>query len=611
MSLSEIAWKTCRESAVSKEGPVADIIEFAESSWGLGFNLYPVQKVILKAHYGLPLNTREKSVDVRNWRGERLYSLTEADYLAYLHSEGRSNIREVVEGEERRELILSIGRRSGKTAMAALIAAYETYKLIKKGSPQAYYGMPSGKTIQLISVATDKEQAGLLYQDVSGHFRNCDYFSPYTANNTMSYARFQTPTDIDKSGSYRDDQSALASIKVTFRSCIAKGLRGPGNIVVILDEVAHFTDNGQSSAESVYNAVSPSIATFSPKDPDDASKPLGPSEGRMILISSPLGRQGLFYKLFQIGMRGGKAGKNMLCIQAPTWEVNPTLPPEEYEKNYLKDAVAFFTEFGAEFTDRTRGWIERERDLVACVDPHRRPVIQAAPRVPHYLGLDLGLAGDASAVAIGHVEGDNVVADLVDQIIAGEGDFVDKERLDLEHDVVPWVYNLSRRFYIVEGLFDQWSGIVLEQALHRKGLKQIKMAQMTKPLNSQIFKNFKDLMHDGRLLLYDWPIPPGAQHCSYIAELLELQQTQHSKYIITVEAPNIEGKHDDRSDALVRMVWVATQHMGKQKVMAGASSGRTAHQRSRRAGSVRAVRPGGSSPDRRQLGVRYLGRKRG
>lgn len=61
-------------------------------------------------------------------------------------------------------MILSIGRRSGKTTISACIAAYETYKLISKGDPQGYYGLPHSNNIQIISVATDKDQAGLLYR---------------------------------------------------------------------------------------------------------------------------------------------------------------------------------------------------------------------------------------------------------------------------------------------------------------------------------------------------------------------------------------------------------------------------------------------------------------
>lgn len=462
------------------------------------------------------------------------------------------------------ESFVANGLTNHNTTISACIAAYETYKLISKGDPQAYYGLPQSNMIQLISVATDKDQAGLLYQEVSGHFRNCAFFGPYTANNTMSYARFQTPKDIDKYGPYVDDPSAKATIKVTFRSCVAKGLRGAGNIVVILDEVAHFTDAGQSSADEVYNAVVPSTSAYSPKDPADRRVPTGPVEARVILISSPLGRQGLFYKMFQIGMGGGTVAENMLCVQAPTWEVNPTVPASEFEKHYLKDPAVFFTEYGGEFSDRTRGWIESEDDLVACVDKSLRPQVRGLPRKPYYMGLDLGLVGDGTAVSLGHLdEQGKIIVDLVDQIKAGEGKYIDKERLDFE-DVADWVKDLSEKFYIAEGIFDQWAGIPLEQALAKRGLSQMKAVQMTKNVTSQMFQNFKDMMWDKKLVLYDFPIKPNENHCSYIQELLELQAQHQTKYITIVEAPNIDGKHDDRSDALVRMVWLASNKLSKQ-----------------------------------------------
>lgn len=573
MGLSSIAISASARAGKQSEKD-AGIIEFVESKWGLGMTLFPVQRVILKAHYGLELDDKE-TFKISGWRRTDWETHTEKSYLKKLFDEGRCNIGEVVPGKQRREMILSIGRRSGKTTISACIAAYETYKLIRKGDPQAFYGLPASNNIQIISVATDKDQAGLLYQEVSGHYRNCAFFGPYTANNTLSYARFQTPKDVEKYGRYIENPNAKATLKVTFRSCVAKGLRGAGNICVILDEVAHFTESGQSGAEEVYNAVVPSTSAYSPKDPENPTVPIGEVEGRVILISSPLGKQGLFYNLFQIGMRGGRAGENILAVQAPTWEVNPTVPAEEFEKHYLKNPTVFFTEYGGEFTDRTRGWIEKEEDLYDCVDPSLRPIRSAPARKPHFMGLDLGLVGDGTAIAIGHLDDEGkIVLDLVSQIKAGQGIYADKERLEFD-DVADWVQSFSESFYIVEGIFDQWAGIPFQQALEKRGLSQMTSVNMTKPLTSQMYQNFKDMMWDRKLRLYDKQDPLQNGHEDYLKELCELQAKAHSKHVITVEAPQVAGKHDDMSDALIRMVWLASNKIGKTKYMVGSYGANT------------------------------------
>jgi hypothetical protein len=617
MGLANIAMGVGRtKPSGSAPSSVVDIITFAESDWGLGCNLFPAQRVILKAFYGIPLNDTDKTVPVSDWRRQSWAHMTEADYLRKLFDDGRSSIREVVPGDERHELVLSIGRRSGKTLMASVIATYETYKLLLKGCPQKYYGLPTTNEIGIASVATDKKQAGILYTNVSGYFADCSFFSQYMANSTLSFAKLQTPYDIERYGRFNEAETTRSSIFVSFHACVAKGLRGPGNIVIILDELAHFVDEGQSSAELVYNAITPSKSAFSPKDPNSPQVPTGPVEGRVISISSPLGRQGQFYSLFEIAMRGSEASKDMLAIQAPTWEVNPTVPATEFEKHYLKNQTVFFTEYGAEFTDRTRGWIERAEDLEACIDPTAKQVDAAPARRPHFIGIDLGMVEDASAVAIGHIEereGEKVIiVDLVDQIKAGDGRFANVERLDFD-DIADWIHQLSKRFYLAGGVFDQWAGIPFEQALAKRGLRQLVSEHMTKNLVSSIYQNFKDMMFDRRLVLYDAPIPPGKNHCDYIQELLELQAQSVSKYITVVEAPNIEGKHDDRSDALVRMVWLASQNITKPKYISR-GDGATLSQRTAATANIREVakaalgaRKMGSHPSRQ---VSPLGRGR-
>lgn len=968
---------------------VADILTFAEAQWGLGMELYPVQRVILKLHYGMELDDNpyqldlskpvpkghpkydqitlgkkrprqalslantykdvmapddwcdlyENVVPVSDWRRKTWRFMSEVEYLKYLYKKGQCNVK-AAPGVELRVMLLSVGRRSGKTQMASVIGAYETYKLISKHDPQAYYGLPAGEPIQLISVATDKEQAGILYSKVAGYYKdcfagetevitdegvrpiselagqsptlltrhgawveapvrafgeqrlwrvvlrrqgaekvvyctenhrwfardarkayrdkgyqefltrdlrpgkhrlqqafgktyknrvkpspfgvahgftfgdgvaapgirqanrailygekdkellpyfsgcpqytdtkgglvvsalpnyfrerpaitenksyllgwlmgyfaadgsvsngqvvmssaneedlkffrdvchvlgigtydirpdtrvsnltgrghtqyrmalmrqtlsedffvipahrnsfveaggdkvkrdasawtvvsvnptdrveqvfcatveneaafalegniltgNCAFFTPYTANNTMSYARFQTPKDISRYGRYAEDEKANATIRVTFRPCRAKGLRGAGNIVIILDEMAHFTDAGQSSASEVWNAVKPSMSAFSPATGGDV-------EGRMIGITSPLGRQGEFYKQFQLAMSGAP---NMLAIQAPTWEVNPFVAGSELEQAFRADPTVFFTEYGGHFTDRTRGWIEDEDDLMACVIPDLRPKMRGLVRTPHYVGLDFALAGDGTAIAIGHLTPENEIElDYLEEIRAGEGKYEHLERLEFD-DVADWVLDLSKRFMFAEGLFDQWSGIVIEQALHNRGLKMLRSEHLPKQVTAQMFRNFKDMMWDKRLRLYDWPKPPKTEqdesdHCPYISELLELQATKDSKkskYLLTVEAPQVKGKHDDMSDALVRMVWCASQRIVKPKHIAGRRRAaqhpntppraQTAQQA--RKARIKAMRPGGSSPDRQPRGRgKSFGRRR-
>jgi len=570
---------------------IFSVLQYAESSWGIGMQLYPVQRFLVKLYYHIPLDDKNKTISITDMFKTRvLYSFTEVEYLKYLYSEGRCNIGE--QDHMRRQLILPIGRRSGKTALSAIFASYELYRLLSLGNPQAYYGLPNGNRIQIISVATDKDQASLLFNDVTSHMAKCEFFKPYIANNTLSYVQFRTPYDIERYGpTVRHENGKFtsfngkASIRVTFKASVSKGLRGSGNIVIILDEMAHFQDKGNSSAKDIYDAVTPSALAFSPKDPKDSTTPIGQVESRIISISSPLNRAGKFYELFHFAMSRAEGSENMLAIQAPTWEVNPTVEPTFLREKYHEDPTVFMTEYGANFSDRVRGWIERESDLVECVQPTLRPKVFGPPRYPHQMGLDIGLIGDGTTMAITHLDGDKVVLDYHEAWYAGipwrqtnphlPGTAVDyarvleaQERLDFD-EIANWIAVMCKKFYITDGLFDRWNGLPLEQALHKRGLKQFKSDFFTRDDKSRMFQAVKLLMFDRRLVLYDYPIPRegdgGGKHSSFINELLTLQSTQLSKNQVVVEAPKISGAHDDISDAYVRAVWLSLEHLNNLK----------------------------------------------
>jgi hypothetical protein len=605
------AGQDAKRDAVKKKAPVAagqrvtsadnifNILEYIESEWGLNMTLYPAQRFIVKLYYYLELDDtlpeqdylRIKVRDVLT--GNTRYTFTEKQYLEYLFNEGRCNIGS--QDRERRELILAIGRRAGKTSLSAVFASYEVYRLLNLYNPQAYYGLPDGNRIQIISVATDRDQASVLFNEVASHLAKCDYFRPFQANNTQSQVNFRTPHDIEKYGAvYRENGrftsfSGKASVRLTFKGATGKGLRGHGNIVIILDEFAHFIDSkGTASAADVYKAVTPSAAAFSPKDPSNPLVPVGSKESRIICISSPLGKSGRFFELFDQAMHGGKGSDNMLAIQAPTWEINPTVPLQDLQQAYYADATAFSVEYGAHFSDQLAGWIEREEDLQACIDPELRPVLRAPPRRPHQMGIDVGLVHDGTYIAVTHIEHDRIVLDYHEGWRAGEdwretnphlmGQYSTEysktlatvARLDFD-EIANWIQLFTKRFQIKQGLFDRWNGIPLEQALVKKGLKQFTSEHFTRDQTSKMYQAAKSMMYNETLKIYDFPLPKhsieagAAKHSPHIEELLSLRARQIAKNIVIVEAPDKQGAHDDFSDALVRSIWLCFLEMGSEK----------------------------------------------
>lgn len=488
------------------------------------------------------------------------------------------------------------GLTNHNTTLSGIFASYEVYRLLNLYNPQEYYGLPNGNRIQIISVATDKEQAGLLFNEVSSHMAKCEYFKPYLASNTQTFMNFRTPYDIEKFGKeIRNNDgkyqslNGKASIRVTFKGANGRGLRGAGNVVIILDEVAHFLDKGGASAEEVFAAVNPSKGAFSRKDPltgrpaiDSDTGREADVESRVILISSPLGKSGLFYNKYDQAMRGAD---NIIAVQAPTWEINPTLPSSYYKESFHADPIKFMVEHGAEFSDQIRGWIERESDLQACIKPGLKPKLAAAPKMPHQMGIDVGLVGDGTAVAITHVEKEEIVLDYHEVWYAGTDwresnphlekwttdyakGLTTEERLDFDA-LAEWVEVLTRKFHITAGLFDRHMGIPLEQALFKKGLRQFKSEFFTRDQTSKMFQVAKLFMYDSKLALYDFPLPErsklGAKHSPLIAELLTLQAIQVSKNITVVEAPKKVDAHDDMSDALIRSIWLSSEAMMNQK----------------------------------------------
>jgi len=329
----------------------ADIITFVEHE--LGAQLFPVQRMVLKALYGIPLDDQNK-FEVRTTLTE-IQSFTEVSYLQYLYEEGRSSIAAVTPGGKAQEAVVVIGRRAGKTQLLSYILLYEAYRLLHLEDPHRRYGLVSSNSIGLRCIAINRDMA----QFINHHLKSLltrSSLKKRVAQSTIRGHRFQTKRDVEETGSYFTNPRARSSVDLQVSSATSKGLRGIGCLVVAFDELAHFSGG---SAEDSYNAAAPAVAAFTPKN--EEGLPDGPHEGLRVMFSSPNGPQGLFYNKFQEGH--DLRQERVVALQIPTWEMNPTVSLDLLQDCKEQNELLFRQEYGAEFVDIPRSDLTSEQEL--------------------------------------------------------------------------------------------------------------------------------------------------------------------------------------------------------------------------------------------------------
>lgn len=569
MSLSDLCTNYISSTKL-KDETERNIIEFVEAPWGLGLGttpgvppLFPVQKFLLKCYYNIPLSNKsdERKIIIKDKFNEKeRYRLNEIEYLRFLGDEGRINIKEVTgnSSDKRENLLLVIGRRGLKTSTIALLVSFEVYKLLKKVSPHEYYGIMPDDEIWFMCIACDKAQASETFNRICGHLERSDYFKKYRNIPTQYYMQLSTQRDIEKYGGDRH------SLRVMAAACSARGIRSHNNIIVVMDEMAHFFETEGSSDKSdraVYDSATPSVAKFNTPD--------GEHDGRVICISSPNDKTGKFFELYQRSFE--KNCTDWLMIQAPSWEVDYTLSPKYLRNKFIENPVSYMSEFGAEFSDRVTAWIDNPQILRVNIIPGLKQKKISYERIPHFMGIDVGLKNDGTAIAITHIvkkQVDGLMRDLIELDAIDVRYAVDENKEFFKpEEIAEWIISYAEKFYIVKGFMDQYYGLSIYPILDEKGYKQIEVVNVSRDFNSKIYQNLMSKMLDNSLR-----IPEGEERIvdnkktndlDLVLELLKLKAVKHSKYLITVSAPDVKDAHDDLSDAYGRSVWEATQFLNK------------------------------------------------
>lgn len=572
MSIAEICANLTSEEGVDTSKILhKDAMEFITAPWGLGMgtvsgvpSLYPAQRFIIKMYYGLELDDgSNRDIIIKDqFNEEEIYRFNESEYRDFLFSEGRTN--KDSDGAWLTDLTLVMGRRAGKTLLTSCIISYEIYKLLSYYCPQEYYGIVPESEIRVTCVATSKETAGELFNAITGNIERSEFFRKFRGRPTKQSMSLRTQRDLDKYG-----ENGRATLSVHVAPCSAKGLRGHNNIIVALDEMAFFFEDerreGRDSTSdrndrAIYKAVTPSVAKFQGKD--------GKPHGKIICISSPNTKSGKFYELYESSFQ--EETKNQLMLQAPTWELDSNLSSEFLHNEYNSSRTNFYVEYGAQFSDRVKAWIEDPTIVRQNIVPGLAYIKRSSNRIPHFMGIDIGLKEDGTSVCICHHE-EEIISGVRENLIQ-----IDDCQVRFAHDegknhftpqeLADWLHSFTNNFFIVKALMDQYYGMGIIPLLEDKGLRQFEYRIFTETLNSQIYQNLlTQLISSNIRLPEEERVVDGKieKDSALVQELLTLQSYQKSKYIVRVEAPDRKNAHDDRSDAFSRAVLLATEYKSR------------------------------------------------
>ena len=362
--------------------------------------------------------------------------------------------------------IWAMGRRSGKTFMAAVAATYMCFvqadffqRKVRKG--EKWY---------IITVANDLGQSKIALENIRQLIIN----SPFEQEVTR-----ETAFEIEISNG-----CVFQAIPAS-----ARASRGKAVVAIIQDELA-FSIEGDANrgAEAMYNALSPSIAQFG-------------RHGKIIELSSPWLTDGLFYEHFKQAESNEFPG--MQALQIPTWEINVNLPwgCDFLENARKKDEESFWVEFGAQFAKSQSALLASEI-IDAAVNKDRGIMVPMREYMGTYiLALDPargGVGRDDYTACIVHYEGERLI---VDKFHAFEPDFeiAGKKEVNIAK-VEDWIKEHHRIYEFQSIVLDQFNSSATIQSL----AKDFPICELAWSVSTKMkaFSKMKELFNAGLIEMY-------------------------------------------------------------------------------------------------------------
>lgn len=522
-------------------------------------NLWISQRVILKCFYMGTIGNENLTLSQEEW--EWLYSNEpdeERDGAIY-----KKNIKDIVRKMLRRardpsmpyfkELHLALGRRSSKTLIASIITTYEAYKLlvINNGDPHGAYNLPNDDEIAIINVALSQNQAGRLFGQIQSRIRNSPFFKGRIAKETTSEIRLYTDRDLDKKRN-GSTLSVNGSIVLLCGHSNPDSLAGYSTVLILFDEIAFYDETGKVTGKYFYNRLKPSLAKF-----------YNFQAARIVQISSPNAKMGIFYETFQMSTVDDDVGNSILSFQLPTWCMNPDIPynTAELERDRRANLDMFTIEYGAQWAEggTYHNYFPEqliERCLRGDIGPHKKP----ERGFNYYLHVDPAKSGNNyAAVLVAKQRYSNYLGKKRNRCyLAGLWVWRPIPALGLLFgEIDKQIIQICSVFHPMEVTYDDYHSVHSLQLLRSHGI-HTKQISFNRNVKQKIYQNLSDMMSyqpEPELFLYD----DGGESSLLIGELKSLKRKQTQRGVAIGPDKGGDVKSDDLADCLAGAVSAANE----------------------------------------------------
>jgi hypothetical protein len=470
------------------------------------------------------------------------------------------------------EIILQLGKGSGKDFTSTVACAYIVYKLLCLKDPARYFGKPTGDAIDLINVAINAQQAKNVF--FKG-FKTKIEKSPWFAG---KYNPKADSIEFDKSITVYSGHSERESHE------------GLNLLLAVLDEISGFasevgTGNEQGkTAENIYKAFRGSVDSrfpdlgkvvllSFPRYPGDFISERYESviadkeviEKKHEFVINPLLPEDEKDNRFEISWDEDQILSykypGVFALKRPTWEVNPTRKIDDFKIAFMTDLGDAMMRFACVPTFASDAFFKQAEKLRSCMTT-RNPIdnfkrfdesFKPDPNKKYYVHADLAQKHDKCAVAIAHVEkwvniqvinNYEQVAPIVvvDAVAWWEPKVEGPVNLS---EVKQWIQNLRRiGFDIGMVSFDRWQSFDIQNELNQVGMKTDTVSVAKKH-----YEDMAMLVYEERLVL------PAID--LLFEELTQLKIMKNDK----VDHPRKKSK--DLADAVCGAIFGAISHTPK------------------------------------------------